>query len=157
MMDIQSINVELIPENSAKALYPEPFASMVKSRRKRKLGDYFGLMNFGVNLTTLAPHSISALKHHHSKQDEFIYIVCGTPTLIYGEKEILMSAGDCMGFKANTGIAHQLINRTAFEVSYLEVGDRTLDDAVAYPDDDLALIHEKDGSWSVLHKDGSAY
>ena len=64
------INAQQIPEYSAKSLYPEPFASMVKHRTRRKLGDYFGLTNFGINFTTLAPSSISALKHHHSKQDE---------------------------------------------------------------------------------------
>ena len=64
-----------IPENKAKSLYPEPFASLVKHRTRRRLGDHFGLANLGVNLTTLAPGAISALKHHHSRQDEFIYVL----------------------------------------------------------------------------------
>ena len=151
------INAKQIPEHSAKSLYPEPFASMVKNRTRRKLGDYFGLTNFGINLTTLAPGSISALKHHHSKQDEFIYIISGTPVLVYGDDEFLLSPGDCFGFKANNGIAHQLLNRSSTEVTYIEVGDRTPADAVEYPDDDLALVQKADGTWSVLHKDGSPY
>lgn len=35
--------------------YPEPFAARVAGRVKRQLGDVFGLSNFGVNLTELAP------------------------------------------------------------------------------------------------------
>ena len=151
------ISAKQIPEHSAKSLYPEPFASMVKNRTRRKLGDYFGLTNFGVNFTTLAPGSISALKHHHSKQDEFIYIISGSPTLVYGDDEFLMSPGDCFGFKANSGVAHQLLNKTSDDVTYVEVGDRTPADSVEYPDDDLAFVQQSDGTWSVLHKDGSPY
>lgn len=146
-----------IPVNTAKSLYPEPFALMVKNRTKRKMGDFFGLTNFGVNLTTLPPKSISALKHHHSKQDEFIYIISGTPTLIYGNNDYLMSPGDCIGFKAGNGIGHQLINKSSNEATYIEVGDRTSADSVEYPNDDLAFIQKADGSWAVLHKDGSPY
>ena len=64
--------------------YPEPFASRMAGREKRPLGDPFGLRNFGVNLTRLAPGGSSALRHAHSKQDEFVYILAGHPTLITG-------------------------------------------------------------------------
>ena len=51
-------------------------------REKRPLGDLFGLKNFGVNLTTLAPGGESALVHSHSKRDEMIYVLEGEPTLV---------------------------------------------------------------------------
>ena len=47
----------------------------MQGREKRPLGDLFGLTNFGVNLTTLAPGEVSALRHAHTTQDEFIYIL----------------------------------------------------------------------------------
>ena len=62
--------------------YPEPFAARMAGREKRPLGDLFGLANFGVNLTTLAPGAVSSLRHMHFKQDEFIYILEGNPTLV---------------------------------------------------------------------------
>jgi uncharacterized cupin superfamily protein len=46
------------------------------------LGNEFGLQNFGVNLTQLEPGSVAALLHSHTKQDEFIYVLEGAPTLI---------------------------------------------------------------------------
>ena len=67
--------------------YPEPFFSRMAKREKRPLGDLFGLQNFGVNLTKLAPGGESALLHRHSKQDEFIYILDGEPTLITDQGE----------------------------------------------------------------------
>ncbi|MZR29092.1 cupin domain-containing protein [Sneathiella litorea] len=136
--------------------YPEPFASRVKGREKRQLGDIFGINNFGVNLTKLFPGSESALLHRHSKQDEFIYILEGAPTLIADNEEILMAPGDCAGFPA-AGFAHQLVNRTEKVVVYLEIGDRTPGDEGSYPKDDLKASLGPDGNWQFTHKDGTSY
>jgi len=61
-----------IEPNTKNSNYPEPFASKVGFRTKRRLGDAFGLTNFGVNITELAPGATSALKHAHAVQDEFV-------------------------------------------------------------------------------------
>lgn len=138
------------------SIYPEPFASRMAGREKRPLGDLFGLSNFGVNLTSLNPGAISALRHAHSQQDEFIYILQGNPVLLTDEGETQLAPGMCAGFKAGSGNGHQLLNRSTSIVLYLEVGDRTPGDTASYPDDDLAaaLIN---GAWQFTHKDGSAY
>lgn len=146
-----------IPAPEIKTNYPQPFAALVEGRTKRKLGDHFGLANFGINLTRLEPGAISALFHHHAKQDEFVYILEGTPTLLYGELEYLLSPGECIGFKAGTGLAHQLVNRSQEAVVYIEVGDRSLGDAVEYPHDDLKATQLPNGNWSFAHKDGEPY
>jgi uncharacterized cupin superfamily protein len=136
--------------------YPEPFASRVAGRQKRPLGELFGLQNFGVNLTRLAPHSISALRHAHSRQDEFIYILQGRPTLHTDDGRVQLGPGMCAGFKCGTGNAHNLLNETAEEVIYLEIGDRTAGDEVTYPDDDLRAVRVG-GGWQFAHKDGTSY
>jgi uncharacterized cupin superfamily protein len=136
--------------------YPEPFAARVRGREKRSLGDLFGLTNFGVNLTRLGPGAQSALKHRHSRQDEFVFILEGEPTLLRDDEEILVRAGMCAGFPAN-GSAHCLINRTDRDVVYLEIGDRSPGDEASYPDDDLAAALGPDGHWIMTHKDGRSY
>jgi uncharacterized cupin superfamily protein len=138
------------------SVYPEPFASRMKGRVKHPLGDLFGLTRFGVNLTRLEPGGVSALRHAHSRQDEFVYVLAGHPTLQTDQGETRLAPGMCAGFKAGTGNAHRLVNATTEPVLYLEVGDRTTGDEVAYPDDDIAgkMI---DGGWVFFHKDGSAY
>ena len=114
------------------------------------------LANFGVNLTRLAPDAVSALRHAHTKQDEFVYILQGRPTLHTDNGRIQLAPGMCAGFKAGTGNGHHLINETTEEVVYLEVGDRTPGDEGSYPDDDLkASVVE--GKWSFVHKDGTPY
>jgi uncharacterized cupin superfamily protein len=136
--------------------YPEPFASRMNGREKRQLGDVFGLANFGVNLTRMAPGAVSALRHSHSRQDEFIYVLEGTPTLCSEAGETLLRPGMCAGFRAGDGDAHQLVNRSDEVVVYLEVGDRIAGDGVDYPDDDLEACRAGDG-WSFRHKNGEPY
>jgi len=136
--------------------YPEPFFSRMLKREKRQLGDVFGLKNFGVNLTRLMPGGESALLHRHSKQDEFIYILKGEPTLVTETAEVTLSPGMCAGFPA-AGEAHQLVNRTGEDVLYLEVGDRTSGDEGSYPKDDIQAALGPDGKWLFSHKDGTPY
>lgn len=138
-----------------KTIYPAPYAALVQGRLKRKLGEHFGLTHFGVNLTHLLPGSVSALAHSHSQQEEFIFVLEGTPTLVLGQEEFVLQPGDCYGFKAGTGLAHQLINRTEAGVTYLEIGDRTEGDEVEYPNDDLKATQLPNGEWAVTRKDGS--
>jgi uncharacterized cupin superfamily protein len=144
------------PERQKRSIYPEPFASRMVGRSKRPLGDLFGLKNFGVLLSTLAPGAVSALRHAHSVQDEFIYVVQGTLVLHTDEGETELTAGLCAGFPAGTGNGHRLINRSNQSASYLEVGDRTPGEQVVYPDDDL-VAKFVDNGWVFTHKDGTPY
>lgn len=137
--------------------YPEPFASRMAGREKRPLGDVFGLSNFGVNLTRLPPGACSALRHAHTKQDEFVYVLTGHPLLITDHGETPLHPGMCAGFKAGTEDGHHMVNSTNEEVLYLEVGDRTPGDSVSYPDDDLKAVLDSNGKWQFVHKDGTPY
>jgi uncharacterized cupin superfamily protein len=154
----QTIAIEAAsaPLRSKPSNYPEPFFSRMGRREKRPLGDVFGLRNFGVNLTTLHPGGESALLHRHSRQDEFIYILQGEPTLVTDTEELKLSPGMCAGFPAQ-GIAHQLVNRTGTAVVYLEIGDRAAGDEGSYPVDDLKAALGPDGKWQFTHKDGRPY
>jgi uncharacterized cupin superfamily protein len=137
--------------------YPQHFASVVAGRTKRRLGDAFGLTNFGVNLTQLAPGAASALVHQHSHQDEFLYVLEGHPTLLLGDERMSLDPGNCVGFKAGDSDPHQLINETQENVVLVEVGDRSVADQVVYPDDDIQAAMTEQGIWAFTHKDGTAY
>ena len=62
--------------------YPVPYDEPCKERRRRRLGDPFGLTDFGVNLVELPPGTWSSQRHWHSHEDEFVYILEGTATLV---------------------------------------------------------------------------
>jgi len=154
-MPVAVIAAETAPRNKP-SVYPEPFASRMAGRQKRVLGDLFSLSNFGVNLVRLAPNAPSALRHAHSLQDEFVYVLQGSPLLITDAGETQLHPGMCAGFKAGTGDGHRLVNRSSEDVVYLEVGDRTPGDSVSYPDEDL-MAELIAGNWHFKHKDGTPY
>jgi uncharacterized cupin superfamily protein len=86
-----------------------------------------------------------------------VYVLEGHPVLVTDEGDTALSPGMCAGFKAGTGNAHHLVNRTDSAVLYLEIGDRISPEAVTYPDDDLCGSHGPDGRWGYSHKDGTPY
>jgi uncharacterized cupin superfamily protein len=149
---VQALDVATVRRTN----YPNPFAERVAGRERRRLGEVFGLRNFGVNLARLEPGAESALRHRHTKQDEFVYVLEGHPTLVTDEGEAVLGPGCCAGFVAG-GRSHHLVNRTGKDVLYLEVGDRTAGDTVSYPADDLAAALDAENRWVFTHTDGRPY
>ena len=144
-----------VPERRGSG-YPEPFRSRMGDRVKRRLGDACGLTRFGVNLVTLPPGGQSALRHWHTAEDEFVYVLEGEVTLVTDGGEQLLRAGDCAGYPAGKADAHHFINRSDAPARYLEIGNRDPQDRAHYPDDDLAMAGERQDV-RYVHKDGSTY
>jgi uncharacterized cupin superfamily protein len=150
-----AIRAKDAPPRARAGRYPPELAAKVGARAKHPLGDLFGLRNFGVNLTRLPPGVASALRHAHALQDEFVYVLEGTPTLVTDAGETPLAPGMCAGFPAGSGDAHHLLNRSDAEVVYLEIGDRTLGDRVDYPEDDLMIRPDAEGRGRYFRKDGT--
>lgn len=140
-------------EGRTGSLYPPEFQAAVAGRVKRRLGDALGLSDFGVNLVELPPGAGSALRHWHSAEDEFIYVLSGTLTLLTDAGEQVLPAGTCAGFPKNSGDGHCLLNRGDAPATYLEVGSRNPADRVVYPDVDMVLERRL----VFARKDGGAY
>ena len=136
--------------------YPEPFQGECATRLKRALGDAAGLTRFGVNLVHLNPGDWSAQRHWHSREDEFVYVLEGEVTLVTDAGEQILEAGMAAGFPAGVEDGHCLINRSGAVAVYLEVGDRSPDDAVCYPDIDLAA-EKRDGRYRFTNRKGEPY
>jgi uncharacterized cupin superfamily protein len=149
------INPENIPLRTG-TVYPQPFKHLLAGRIKQRLGDAAGIKNFGVNLVTLEPGSRSALRHWHTKQDEFIYVIEGEVSLITNAGEKILTTGMMAAFPAGEEDGHHLVNNSNNSVIYLEIGDRSPDDEATYPDDDLMAKYSENG-WILTHKDGSLY
>lgn len=150
------INIENVPSQSG-SRYPEPFASQVKGRHRRRLGDAIGLKHYGVNLVTLDPGFKSSMRHWHKVQDEFVYVLEGELVLVTNAGRQVLRAGMAAGFPAGDGDGHHLINESARPAVYLEVGDRLPGDGASYPDVDMASRQLPDGNWVFTHKNGDPY
>jgi uncharacterized cupin superfamily protein len=144
-----------VPDSQG-SLYPEIFKPFVAGRIRKRLGNAAGLKNFGVNLVSLEPGSMSALRHWHTQQDEFIYVLEGEVTLITNAGAQVLQPGMAAGFPAGEANGHHLVNRSDAVVKYLEIGDRTPHDQVSYPDQDL-IATEIAGERKFLHYDGTPY
>jgi uncharacterized cupin superfamily protein len=136
--------------------YPEPFRQVVAGRERKRLGNAAGLDQFGVNLTRLKPGAQSAQRHWHETEDEFVYIVEGELVLCEDGGEIILRPGDAAGFKAGVANGHCLINRSAQDAVYLEVGTRAPRDRAQYPDIDL-LVRKDENGVRYTHKSGEPY
>lgn len=136
--------------------YPAKLTEAVKGREKRVLGDLFGLDQFGVNHTTLAPGAASALRHWHEREDEFIFVLDGVITLVDDAGAHELTSGMCAGFKAGITNGHHLVNRSQVPASYLEIGTRSAEEVANYPDNDLSGVKTA-GKFSFTRKDGTGY
>lgn len=80
----------------------------------------------------------------------------GELTLVTNAGEQTLKPGMAAGFPAKEADGHHLLNRSNAVAIYLEIGDRTPDDIVTYPDCDL-IAKDDSGSRVFTHKDGSRY
>jgi uncharacterized cupin superfamily protein len=140
--------------------YPEPYRSRVLPREKRALGDALGLKTIGINQTILPPGKESSMRHWHTHEEEFIYVLSGEVVLRTDAGEQVLTAGMCAGFPVpadvRQGDGHQLINRSDQPVVYLEVSNRDPRDTAYYSDVDL-LFHGVDAPVRFTRKDGSTF
>jgi uncharacterized cupin superfamily protein len=131
-----------------RSVYPEPFRSRVLPREKRRLGDAFGLTRIGVNRTTLLPGKESSMRHWHTREDEFVYVLEGEVLLCTGAGEQLLTAGMCAGFPAGLEDGHKLVNRSGRPAIYLEISNRDPEDTGYYSDADIDMV------WNAPHARG---
>jgi uncharacterized cupin superfamily protein len=143
-------------EPRTNTIYPEPYRSRVLPREKRALGGALGLTRIGINHTTLAPGKESSMRHWHTEEDEFVYVLEGELVLRTDAGEQTLTPGMCAGFPAGAGDGHQLINRGNVPAVYLEVSNRDPNDIAHYADPDVDML------WSaqqrkITRRDGSSY
>src|SRR5215470_12980044 len=86
--------------------YPPPFDKAIAGREKHPLGDALGLKNYGVNLVRLKPGARSALRHWHTLQDEFVWVLEGDLVLVTNAGEQTLAPGSCAGFPAGKEDGH---------------------------------------------------
>ena len=132
------IDVHSVPEISDSS-YPEPWGSQMGRRLFQDLGDAAGLTQYGVVLAMLEPGATSSLRHWHSHEDEFVWIIEGELVLVQDAGETVLRAGEAAGFRAGDPDGHHLQNRSGAPARYLVVGTRAADDVCSYSDVDLVF------------------
>jgi uncharacterized cupin superfamily protein len=137
--------------------YPAEYAARMGDRSKRRVGNALGLTHIGVNIVTLGPGGQSALRHWHTDEEEFVYMLEGEVVLITNAGEQVLTAGMVAGYPAGKRDAHHFINRSQASACYLEVGERNERDNSFYPDDDVMWVETEEEGVVAAHKDGRRY
>jgi len=97
------------------------------------LGRALGLARFGVNHETIFPGGRSSKPHAHSKDEEFVFVLEGQPSLWIDGQISELKPGDSVAFPSGTGIAHTFINNSNSPIKLLIVGEHSSDDRLTYP------------------------
>jgi len=147
---------ELDVQATVGSRYPSPFNEPCTKRSNRALGDPFGLTDFGVNLLILEPGAWSSQRHWHSHEDEFVYVLEGTPTLITDEGDALLRPGSIAGFRAGVANGHHIVNNGETQAKLIVVGSRRAEDDAFYSDIDMQILKRAD-SGGFAHKDGEPF
>lgn len=124
----------------SRSIYPEPYRSRVLPREVRRLGDALGLTRIGVNLVHVLPGKESSMRHWHTHEDEFLYMLEGELMLRTEGGEQLLRAGMCAGFAAASEDGHHCINRSEQPAVYLVVSNRDPQDTAYYSDPEVDLV-----------------
>jgi len=149
------VNLSDVPLKTGSA-YPGSEAKKIDGRVQQAVGAFAGLSQFGANLVTLEPGAMSALRHWHEQQDEFLMVTAGTLTLIEDDGETRMNPGDIAAFPAGVANGHHLVNKSDAPGAFLVVGAHTPEEVGHYSDIDM-MVHLKDGAFAFTHKDGTPY
>lgn len=121
--------------------------------RDRWLSEPGGLTQFGAFIQELQPGTRSSIKHWHSAEDELVYVLEGELTVVEGDAESLICAGDAATFKAGVEVGHFLWNRSASMARCLVVGTRAPFDKITYPDHQRICVRDRaepDDVWTDL-------
>ena len=119
-------------------------------------GRHFGFARLGIHHELVPPGRRTSWPHCEETEDEFIYVIEGELVLAENGGETVLHPGDAAGWKAGVADGHCLINRTARDAVYLEIGTRAPRERAEYPDIDMVAV--RDGkSQRYLHKSGAPY
>jgi uncharacterized cupin superfamily protein len=95
---------------------------------------HFDFKKIGVHNQRLEPGQRTSFPHAESDEEEFVYVIEGTPDVWLDGHLHRLAPGDAVGFPAGTGLAHTFMNNTDSDVRLLVVGERSKpQNRVVYP------------------------
>jgi uncharacterized cupin superfamily protein len=98
------------------------------------VGKALGLKKIGVHIETLAPGRRTSWPHAESDEEEFAYVIEGTPQAWVDGHVYDLQPGDFVAFPSGTGIAHTFINNSDQNVILLVGGEATKkENKIFYP------------------------
>ena len=149
------IRAGTVPATYCANTYPARFADLGNAE-DMALSDAGGLTQFGAFLEILHPGGQTSLRHWHEAEDEFLYVLDGTVTLLDNDGPRQIGSGTCVCWPAGVPNAHCLRNDGTEPATLFIAGSRFAEDACHYPDIDLHYSR-RNGLRTFAMKDGTPY
>jgi len=95
---------------------------------ENRIGDHWETQNIAVNVVRLTAGARSSIPHCESLEEEFVYVLRGTPLVWLDGHLYRLSAGYAVGFPAGTGLCHTFLNDSQDDALLLVLGERSKKD-----------------------------
>ena len=130
-------------------LFKTHFLNRNAQRVNKSLGDLTGLTGFGIHIIEVPLGKESTEYHKHYFEDECTYVLSGNGTVVIGEEEHAVSAGDFIAYPKG-GEAHTMINTGEEVLKCLVVGERLAHDVADYPNLEKRLYRYQGQPWNLV-------
>jgi uncharacterized cupin superfamily protein len=117
-----------------------PWQRLPGSTAFKLLGQYGGGSQVGVGIDILKPRQVSNKFHYHLREEEHIFILKGSATLVLGNNRYVMKERDYCCFPAGQRAGHHLVNHTSVNCVFMTIGDNHPDDIACFPKTGKARI-----------------
>lgn len=117
-----------------------PWQRLPGSTAFKRLGHFGGGAQVGVGIDVLEPGRYSNRFHYHLREEEHIFIIKGSATLVLGGSKYLMRERDYCCFPAGQRAGHHLFNHTDENCVFMTIGDNKPDDIACFPESGKARI-----------------
>ena len=113
----------------------------------------FGLKKLGIHHEVLEPGRRTSFPHAEEDEEEFVFVIEGTPQAWIDGELYDLSPGDGVGFPCGTGISHTFINNSESNVRLLVVGEASKPKSkIYYPLNESRKDRIQDRWWSEAPK-----
>jgi len=118
-----------------------------------RISDKVGLKALGIWYEKLPPGKRSAFPHAHTHEEEFVFVLKGSPTIWLNGFAKQVTPGHFAGFPSNTGISHVIVNDSEEEVVYLCIGETQNfpDEKIVYPLNRLRQLECERNGWAWIN------
>jgi uncharacterized cupin superfamily protein len=117
-----------------------PWRKTPGSTTYKRLGRFGGGSRVGVGIDVLEPKQYSNRFHYHLHEEEHIFIIKGSATLVLGTRRYLLHERDYCCFPAGQKAGHHLFNHTSEKCTFMTIGEHRPDDVVCFPEAGRARI-----------------
>jgi uncharacterized cupin superfamily protein len=117
-----------------------PWKTLRGATTFKRLGQYGGGSQVGVGIDIMKPGQYSNRFHYHLREEEHVFILKGSATLVLGNRRYVMKERDYCCFPAGQRAGHHLFNHTEENCVFMTIGDNNPDDIACFPNSGKARI-----------------